>query len=788
MAFLNTLDNGQYSPTLCVRAGVYPCQQVLPPYSGLDGILLFPNNSRIRGNYDYASNFECGYFNFENYSPVENVLSPTPTQLNLYSIDGQFSGIQNQYPATNGGNYIYATPNITNVWRSSASTNNINRSATTNLNNFSNCIVASGQNHSPEYAGNVFLNIPSSANLMAGPRAVLPHLSSIASGDITIYGRFKWPKGSLGESPLSRNSFMVAFGGSGIAHSEETTNSISIVSNQLRFNQQKKNTYYNYTAGLQDINESFDFYSFLYSVDVNSTVKLYTALEGYPLTLSNIQYNTSVPIRYDAFFSGVTLYADNPAFIWTDFGISNRAWDFSDIDLLNKKRLHRHYYIRENPYVTLPFPSGTDTDYLQFHFPSNSSGYQSADPSTSDTVFLWLDTSNLSQSIYEFDRSHFNNRAIKMDMWVESRSNNPSGYIIPRVNITDSVTSEFFTWDAFPVLVPQNTISLISPSGELRDYFGNIRDLSELHPDSATSCYMTMDANYQDIGTTYSGDINVYSARVYIDAWCTPPETGAPLTLYVSGQQVTRDGIDLFVQNSFIENSLDLYIQGHSPEASGCDLYITGGFRFDSTTLYIGGMDYANDNTTLFIEGSTVRGSMPMYIYSQPPSEMSGDIPLSIWATEHSGVSKGMSLFIGENAPSGTKTNGMNLYILGPQSERLTASMNMFLRRDAYGENSSVTLYCHNEYTDISGEVTLFMSAPSGTLGAVPVSGQMNLFIARNEGIEGGLDLSISGPLSNENGIPMFIDGSPADYATIPLSVDGIGVNRETLKLYINGF
>lgn len=809
MAFLSTLSSGNYSPTLSIRAGVYPCQQELVPSSSAMWNYSI-NTNRIRGNYDYASKFECGYFNFESYNPVYNTLTTNPTELQLFSIDGTKSGLQKQYTAKDVfDRYVYATPNITNFWKTNPSTNNISRDmASNNAANFANAIVVSGVDYQSSSAiGGVFLNIPSSADLMAGARAHQA-IGGIASGDITIYGRYSWHNNP--DTPYYQVQFanLFSFGpnfqifpqhGSGVSLNYTNTNSVNLLDGVLNcnFKKENSNTTVNGTNGIL-YNRTY-FNSFLLTMDVNSTIRLYEGPYDGPLQLVNIQTN-STPIRYDCFFSGVTLYSHNQPFVWTDFGISNRCWTDLEISEFNATKSLYGPFISQDPYVNPPTPSGDDASFLNIHFPAFSSGNQSSNYSIDSHMFgVYFDSSSLTSNVFEFDRSDFNNQAIKLDLWVESLSTNPSGYFRADMSfpgwVTHEQTNRKAKWLGFPVFIPQNTKSLITMSGVLSDGgafppIGYPVNLCDATLSKLANPILYFGGNYEDIGVPYSGDINIYSARMYLDAWCTPPSTGNSVTLYTSGNQRRTERLDLYIQNSTVADGTDLYIYGNDSLNSSADLFIAGGFAFNSTSLFLNGLDRHNDNITLYMDGGFQKANMPLYVYSAPPSELTGDIPLSMWATTHSGSAGNVSLFIGENAPNGEKNAGMNLYVYGPNSQRVTAGMNLFLRRDYYRETSSVTMYCCNEYTQTSGNITLYMAAPSGTLGAIPVSASMNLFISRDtDAIEQATTLFTSGPGSSNNSADMYVNGGPDAYNSIPMVTDGVGVlNADILKLYINGF
>lgn len=751
MSFIST---GSYpdSPGLSIRAGVYYCQQAIAPQSGylnnLGGLAL--NNAKVCGSYDY-DNFECGYLNF----------------------DSGFSGYNVDYHRLNG--YQLA------------------KDAVTGLENFSTALVLSGY--------------PVSFN--QDRQLIMPNSGALTTGNITIYGRFKTSKRiENNDSPI------VSFGQLGNPFSSLKLNGI-ILQGQGGFNKtrfvirgtQGASDYYTLVDGTIDTTytSSPQFYNFLFTLNSSQTAKLYESTDSRSLSLTNVYQEGSALQTYEKWQGPIYLMPtiEDCSIVWTDLGISNRAWTPTEVEAFNTKRVRPGLFIYENPNTVIPSPSGDDTTYLNFHFngyTSGNCGLLSTTKYDDTSYYIDLDC-NISSGIYEFERSEYNNKAIKVDLWARSNSSNPSGYVNANIAFLQNDNGAAYVWSGYPAQVAQNDFSLVTISGKIFDLNGNPVDTDQLSISSFQRYFSFLGSNYKstaslglgawyrDIGTTYSGDINIYSARVYVDAWCTIPSTGNSLTLYTSGQYKSMESLDLFLQQSTADNNTDLFIQGVGLTNNSTDLFIAGGFRFDSTTLYIGGLDTANSGCSLYMDGGIQKATMPLHIYSAPPSQMSGNIPLSIWATTYSGTSNGISLFVGESAPSGVKTAGMNLYVKGPESARITAGMNLFLKREAYAENNSLTLYCANEFTGASGNLTLYMSAPSGTLGAIPVSGSMNLFINRSvESVDGGMTMYTSGPQSAQQAVEMYINGGTPYFSSIPLSIDGIGVKNNAVKFYTHGF
>ena len=764
MAFLNTLDVGQYSPTLCIRGGVNYCRQILSSKSGQVGQNIVVCNNRIHGNFNYQQEFECGYFNFEDYTPTTPGIAFV--EKTFRSIDGVYSGIQTGPEPM---------PLVANFWKTTQSVTA--NQAIANTFNVRNVVVVSGYDIGNLNSNAVELYIPSSGNLLDGPNASDGVAFVPANGDITIYGRFK-------TTSRTNAADILLFGG---ASSVEYGNGLKLQGDKLRVYQQ---TYpdYNILEGTKNVTSTSTFYNFIFTGGtVSPNCRLYEAYDNQPFSLTAVGDNG----YYRSWYSGIKLVSDLVYHvIWSDFGISNRHWSADDVREFDRTRLYPGYFIIQNPYAELPPPSGSDADYLQFHFPVLTSGNRGVIDSgnyTSTNYYIPLN-SGLSDRLYEFDRSDLNSTALTVDMWVKSQGTNPSGYIGASVLFLNGSY-----WSGFPVQIPHNQISLVRMSGQVFDYLNNPSNLADIEPASVEfgeTSKLGLGAWYKDIGTTYSGDINVYSARVYLDGYCIPQSTGNGITLYVSGEPVRTGSLDLYIQNSTVFDSCDLYIEGAEETNNSCTLFIAGDFCFKSTTLYIAGHEEVSSDITLYMDGGFSKAPMPLYIFSQPPEEMTGNIPLHLWATEHSGNANGISLFVGENAPSGQIGAGMNLYTLGPNSNSLTGNMNLFLRREYEQNTGSITMYCHNAFTGASGQLTLFMNAPSGTLGATPYAANMNLFIARSsEAIDNGIPLIINGPTETVDNTTLFINGGTPYFSSIPLVTNGIGItDTERLKLYINGF
>jgi hypothetical protein len=115
--------------------------------------------------------------------------------------------------------------------------------------------------------------------------------------------------------------------------------------------------------------------------------------------------------------------------------------------------------------------------------------------------------------------------------------------------------------------------------------------------------------------------------------------------------------------------------------------------------------------------------------------------------------------------------------------------MNLFLENDT-GYSNGISLYLANDYISTSGTLSLFVQSPSGTYGAVPYSGNMNMFMARNSeatavGVNmylkqldissGNFDMSISGANSFSNNINLYSYGISNTDKSFPLFMTAFG-------------
>jgi len=402
--------------------------------------------------------------------------------------------------------------------------------------------------------------------------------------------------------------------------------------------------------------------------------------------------------------------------------------------------------------------------------------------------------------------------SIWMDVCVEHTTNHVSG-----VKFDGAVIFE----DAggFPINFAE--FSTFFPSGEKQVYrLYNSNDIGEILASEIHDNDLTVDLQYnQDGNENYFGDLKLFSYNVGFDALCIPATGTGSMPLFTLGDFDDNE-LDLFIKNRGAAENLDLFIDGSLASNDNMPLHVLGGVHVNNgpsgVPVYISGSILNEfiplytlagtkfDDTTLYINGAPISGSIPLYIkgglydnasmnlYSSglTPLESSGDISLFMWSTTNSGVFNTTPLHIGI---SGTPDPDyqLNLVMQGDASSDLTSNMNLFLENDN-SVNDNIPLFLQNDYVLESGNIPLFMAAPSGTLGAVPFNDNMNLFINRQfNGVHHRVSLHLLAQSGENNNMNLFVEGGESGVNNnMPLVMPNILESQPSgsMELYTHGF
>jgi hypothetical protein len=261
-------------------------------------------------------------------------------------------------------------------------------------------------------------------------------------------------------------------------------------------------------------------------------------------------------------------------------------------------------------------------------------------------------------------------------------------------------------------------------------------------------------------------------------------ETDNELIFSSEETQDTSDIMPMYVYGLDISSgNIPLYTYGYGTDSGNFPMYISGVYSTsDNINLYIEGL------TTPLETGTPTSGIFNLYTSGPPRTAASGEIPLFLWSTTNSGAFATTPLLTGYEEGYADPTHTMNLFLKTSEFGTYSTSFDLFLGHDTT-TSSGVNLFLGNYWLENSGNVNLYMCAPVGTYGAVPLSGQMNLYIARtyegmtasqnmylkvNEGYNDYCYLSISGSVSSSSNINLYTKS----YSTI----------NSGLLLYNHGF
>jgi hypothetical protein len=304
-----------------------------------------------------------------------------------------------------------------------------------------------------------------------------------------------------------------------------------------------------------------------------------------------------------------------------------------------------------------------------------------------------------------------------------------------------------------------------------------------------------------------SGDYHISEININASGTVAPTlSTSSNFDLYIGGHLPSSGDVHLYTVN--IGNSsgnFDLYIQGSVPSSGSVDLYIAGPIpQSGDFPLYIGGMSSGDSNFTLYTHGAMfINSGIDLYIpsYARDSGVMNlflkgrigvpanEQFPLFTYATTNSGLYKSFDLVLYQNSQFDPR-NSMNLVLTGPTAIATTSNMNLFLENTRDEVSSGIPLFVGNYWSENSGNITLFMSAPSGTEGAVPFSGSMNLYMARDfDSIALSVPLFLKSIDYSSGTAPLYIFGANIANSSIPLYVTGKDSSQiKTSTLYTSGF
>lgn len=335
---------------------------------------------------------------------------------------------------------------------------------------------------------------------------------------------------------------------------------------------------------------------------------------------------------------------------------------------------------------------------------------------------------------------------------------------------------------------------------------------------------------YDAFGSGYTGDFKLYGIKTYFDGWSVPETGTTTLNLYTSGNYGGNATLDLFLYNNTAYDDVDLYLYGHQYTSGSLDLSLLGGLQssgsldlymsgypsntwiplhtiagYSQTTLdlYEAGHLYTSGNVNLYALGHTkasglfnlfIEGiyrettSLNLHTTAGESRSASGSLDLYTWSTTNSGLFAQIPLSL--NVGVVPNENVLPLHMLGGGYYGIgSGNLNLVAFNDNLAYNS-IDLFLQNSAQLSSGTVNLFCKAPSGTYGAIPVSGNMDLVMGREyDGASISLMMTLLGPVVESGILGMYIFGTDLkESGTLNLITTGYTNFSSVKHLYIHGF
>ena len=256
-----------------------------------------------------------------------------------------------------------------------------------------------------------------------------------------------------------------------------------------------------------------------------------------------------------------------------------------------------------------------------------------------------------------------------------------------------------------------------------------------------------------------------------------------PWTWKISGMELTASGSLYVASTSGTNNSFDMYTGGFSSASGSFDLITFSEAPSGNLPLFIC-CKAPSGNLPFFMSGSSQSsGNFNMFLSGSLVS--SGQFDASILG--HDDTTKQLLMMV--KAPTlGSGINGPEMMIVGPSQLPFSGIIPMVVYQNT-SPNLSLDMFIQNSAVAANSGFNMFIQAPSGTYGAVPLSGVLPMYIARDsEGIDAGINMYIGGPTSESSGFNMFIDGTQSNTANFNISISGGGPINNSLNTYIHGF
>lgn len=300
-----------------------------------------------------------------------------------------------------------------------------------------------------------------------------------------------------------------------------------------------------------------------------------------------------------------------------------------------------------------------------------------------------------------------------------------------------------------------------------------------------------------DVTRIYSTNVTAYS----VDGSWTSLNSGLPLNVTGAVQEtgsfpmVTLGDTAWALMPMYTSASVGIsgdfsqYTYGHIPVNSGVPLYIYGQIPSGNFPMYSLGHTSINSGLSLFTQGIYLAdASLPLFLKVQDVTTMTSGIPLYMFSTSGSGLSKTLTLYI-ENSISGLWNGNMPLYVGGEGGISRSASMPLYLRSDTPYTNKTFPLFLGNYYSSSGSGIPLYIEAPSGTLGAISIGASVPLYIARSsEWTWNNIPMYLKVNSGEYSSFPLYINGGTWLNSSFTMSMSGLGNSYGNISLMVRGY
>ena len=296
----------------------------------------------------------------------------------------------------------------------------------------------------------------------------------------------------------------------------------------------------------------------------------------------------------------------------------------------------------------------------------------------------------------------------------------------------------------------------------------------------------------------YSANLTVYTSN----AQTVSSESGLPMSM--TGHGTSTSGIPLFtlagtsfdsfplytLANSGETLDFPMYVDGHIQSSGFFPMYMFGQVPSSTFPLYIGGHVPVSSSLPMYIGGVyTETGSLPLFLSSKDYSVSSGSIPFYMYSSTNSGIYKTFPLFLNADTSGTSPGASMILYMESNIGVTRSATMPLYLRSETPVINKGFPCFVGNYYNSSSSGISMYISGPSGTDGALLASGGIPLFMGRQYDMTwNSIPLYLHVGEESTNYIPMYVSGSYQSYNNFPMYVSGISPETKTMTLYTHGF